>query len=123
MAVWDAAVRWILEQQRRLRRAEAAARAQALWFPISPDPRLVCREVAELALWQCLLPEEKRPDSAGPVAAQALAVATDRAADYPVKARVRPRLAPVMVPMWRRVAAFHLILALAARAAGPAGNQ
>ena len=79
--------------------------------------------MAELAPWRCLLLEEKSPDWAVPVAAPALAAAMDQAADFPTKVQAQLKLAPVMVLMCRRMAAFHLIPAPAARAAEPAANQ
>jgi hypothetical protein len=79
--------------------------------------------VAELAPWRCLLLEEKSPDWVVPVAAPALAVATDQAADFLAKVQAQLKLVPVMVLMCRRMAAFHLIPALAVPAAGPAANR
>src|SRR5438034_5483314 len=47
----------------------------------------------------------------------------DQAADFPAKVRAQLKLARVAVPMCQRVAGFHLIQALVARAAEPTGNR
>src|SRR5438445_9182021 len=92
-------------------------RALAWLFPISLDQRLACPAVAEPALWQCLLPEEKSPDWAAPVAAPVLDAATDQGADLLAKVRGQPKLAPAMALMCLRMAGFRLIPVLAAQAA------
>jgi hypothetical protein len=47
----------------------------------------------------------------------------DQAADFRAKVRVRQKLAPAAVLTSRRMAGFHLIPALAARAVEATGNR
>src|SRR5580704_4790793 len=94
-----------------------AAEAPPAWsFPARPGRKLGCPAMAEVELWRCPQPEGTNPAWADRAAAQASVAAMDRAADFPVRARVLARTAPAQDRIPWRVEEFHPIPVLAAQA-------
>src|SRR6202047_2348583 len=97
--------------------AAMAAEAPPAWsFPASPGRKLGCPAMAGAGVWRCPPPEGTTPAWAGGAAAQASVAATDRAADFPVRARELARTAPAQDRIPWRVEEFRPIPAPAAQA-------